>query len=105
MLLSATVSAARFRSARWYLNGGSLYTSRNGVAQAVVPGVTAMNVSYRQANAASYTTTPSWIDVVAVRVDLTLRGQNSTGGDVKIDGTNYITRNTSNITAVRSRAP
>lgn len=101
----ATVSAARFRSARWYINGGSLYTSRNGVAQAVVPGVTAMNVSYRQANGTTYTTTPSWIDVVAVRVDLTLRGQNTTGGDVKIEGTNYITRRTSNITAVRSRAP
>ena len=103
---AASVSAARFRSARWYLNNGSLYTNRNGVAEAVVPGVTALNVSYRQATGATYTTTPaSWIDVVAVRVNLTLRGQQTTGGDVQVDGSNFITRTTSNITAVRSRAP
>lgn len=102
---AASVSAARFRSARWYLNGGSLYINRNGVAEAVVPGVTAMNVSYRQSNAATYTTTPSWPDVVAVRVNLTLRGQKTVGGDVKVDGGNFITRSTSNVTAVRIRAP
>ncbi|HSD16082.1 MAG TPA: prepilin-type N-terminal cleavage/methylation domain-containing protein [Thermomonas sp.] len=102
---AASVSAARFRTARWYLNAGSLYTSRNGVAEAVVPGVTALNVSYRQDDGVSYTTAPSWPDVVAVRVNLTLRGQQTTGGDVQVDGSNYITRSTSNITAVRSRAP
>ena len=100
---AASVSAARFRTARWYLNAGSLYTSRNGVAEAVVPGVTALNVSYRQDDGASYTTAPSWPDVVAVRVDLTLRGQQTTGGDVQVDGSHYITRTTSNITAIRSR--
>lgn len=102
---AASVSAARFRSARWYLNAGSLYVNRNGVAEAVVPGVTALNVSYRPITSASYTTTPSWADVVAVRVNLTLRGQKTTGGDVKVDGDNYITRTTSNINAVRIRAP
>jgi len=102
---AASVSAARFRTARWYLNAGSLYTNRNGVAQAVVPGVTAMNVSFRQSNGVSYTTAPaSWPDVVAVRVNLTLRGQKTTGGDVQVDGTNFITRSTSNITALRTRA-
>lgn len=101
----ATVSAARFRSARWYLNNGSLYVNRNGVAEAVVPGATALDVSYLQRNGTSYTTAPSWPDVVAVRVNLTLRGQKTTGGDVKVDGNNYITRTTSNISAVRSRAP
>lgn len=103
----ATVAAARYRTARWYLNNGSLYTNRNGVAEAVVPGVTALNVSYRQRNGATFTAAPpSWIDVVAVRVNLTLRGQRTTGGDVEIDGGgNYITRTTSNVTAVRSRAP
>lgn len=100
---AASVSAARFRVARWYLDGGSLYTSRNGVAQAVVPGVTALNVSYRQNNQAAYGTAPSWTDVVAVRVNLALRGQQTTGGDVQVDGSNYITRTTSNITAIRSR--
>jgi len=102
---AASVAAARFRSVRWYLNNGSLYMNRNGVAEAVVPGVTAMNISYRQGNSAAYTTAPSWPDVVAVRVDLTLRGQKTTGGDVKVDGSNYITRATSNVTAVRMRAP
>ena len=102
---AASVYASRFRSARWYLNGGSLYTNRNGVAQAVVPGVTAMNVSYRQSNGAAYSTSPaSWPDVVAVRVNLTLRGQQTTGGDVEVDGTNFITRTTSNMTAIRTRA-
>lgn len=102
---AASVSAARFRSARWYLNNGSLYVNRNGVADAVVPGVTGLNVTYRQNNVATYTTAPTWTDVVAVRVNLTLRGQKTTGGDVQVDGSNYITRTTSNITAVRSRAP
>ena len=101
---AASVTAARFRTARWYLDAGSLYTSRNGVAQAVVPGVTALNVSFRRLNEATYTPTPAnWTDVVAVRVNLALRGQQTTGGDVQVDGSNYITRTTSNITAIRSR--
>ena len=102
---AASVSAARFRTARWFLDSGSLKVNRNGVVDAVVPGVTALNMSYRQLNGAAYTTAPSWPDVVAVRVNLTLRGQQTTGGDVEVDGSNYITRTTSNITAVRSRMP
>lgn len=100
---AASVSAARFRSARWYLNNGSLYVNRNGVAEAVVPGVTALNVSYRQRNGTTYTAAPSWPDVATVRVNMTLRGQQTTGGDVKVDGSNFITRTTSNISAIRSR--
>ena len=102
---AASVSAARFRTARWYLDNGALYVNRNGVAEAVVPGVTALGVSYRQRNGTTYPTSPSWPDVVAVRVNLTLRGQQTTGGDVKVDGSNFITRTTSNMTAVRSRVP
>ena len=102
---AASVSAARFRSATWYLSNGSLYINRNGTAEAVVPGVTALDVSYRTLTGATYTTTPSWPDVVAMRVNLTLRGQRTIGGDVQLDGTNVITRRTSNITAIRSRAP
>lgn len=102
----ASVSVARFRSANWYLSGGSLYVRRNGVAGAVVPGVTAMGVSYLQRNGTSYSTAPaSWQDVVAVRVNLTLRGQKTIGGDVKVDGDNYITRSTSNVASLRIRAP
>jgi type IV pilus assembly protein PilW len=101
----ATVSAARFRSARWYLNNGSLYVNRNGTAEAVIPGVTALNVSYLERNGTSYTSSPTFLDVVAVRVNLTLRGQKTLGGDVQVDGNNYITRTTSNVAAIRSRAP
>ena len=99
----AAVSAARYRTARWYLNAGSLYVNRNGVADAVVPGVTALNVSYLQRGGTSYTTTPSWPDVVAIRVNMTLRGQKTIVGDVQVDGSNHITRNTSNVAAVRIR--
>ena len=102
---TATVTAARFRTARWYLSGGSLYVSRNGVANAVIPGATALNISYLQQGGTNYTTTPAWTDVSAVRVNLTLRGQKTLGGDVKVDGSNYITRTTSNVASVRSRAP
>jgi type IV pilus assembly protein PilW len=102
---AATVSAARFRSARWYLSSGSLYVNRNGVAEAVIPGATALNVSYLARKGTSYTTSPAWPDVVAVRVNLTLRGQKTAGGDVKVDGTNYITRTTSNVSTLRIRAP
>ena len=101
----ATVSAARYRSARWYLSGGSLYVNRNGVADAVVPGVTALNVSFLQTGGTSYTTSPTWSDVVAVRVNMTLRGQQTLGGDVRVDGSNFITRNTSNVATIRGRAP
>ena len=101
----ATVTVARFRSARWFLNAGSLSVNRNGVTDAVIPGVTALNVTYLQQGGASYTTTPAWTDVVAVRVNLTLRGQKTLGGDVSVDGSNYITRTTSSVAAVRSRAP
>lgn len=100
---AASVVVARFRSARWYLEDGSLKVNRNGVAEAVVPGVTALNMSYRQLNGVSYTASPSWADVAVVRVNLTLRGQQTAGGDVQVDGSNYITRTTSNMTAIRSR--
>ena len=43
--------------------------------------------------------------VRAARVNLTLRGQKTLGGDVKVDGNNYITRTMSNVATVRNRAP
>lgn len=102
----ATVSVARFRSANWYLNDGSLFVNRNGVVNEVVSGITALNLSYLQRGDSSYTATPtSWPDVMAVRVNMTLRGQETTGGDVQVDGSNYITRNTSNVVTVRARVP
>ena len=63
-----------------------------------------MAVTYLRKDAAAYTATPSqWSDVTALRVNLTLRGQQTMGGDVKIDGNNYITRATSNVVSIRSR--
>jgi|APMI01.1.fsa_nt_gi type IV pilus assembly protein PilW len=104
---AATVAAARFRSARWYLNGGSLYIDRNGTANEVVKGVTAMSVSYLLRNGTGYSVpavgSSTWQDIVAVRVNMTLRGQKTMGGDVKVDGNNYITRSTSNVAALRVR--
>lgn len=102
---AAAVTAARYRSARWYLENGSLMVNRNGVANAVVPGVNAFNVSYLQRGGTSYTTTPTWADVIAIRINMTLRGQRTLGGDVQVDGSNLITRNTSNVAAVRGRDP
>jgi len=102
---AATVSAARYRRNRWYLDGTALKLSRDGAAgQEVVDGVTGMAVSYLRNGANAYTATPAQLsDVVALRVNLTLRGQKTLGGDVKVDGNNYITRTTSNVACIRSR--
>lgn len=101
----ATVSATRFRSNRWYLDNGALKVARGGAAgQEVISGVTGLAVTYLRRGANAYTATPSqWDDVSAVRVNLTLRGQKTMGGDVKVDGNNYITRTTSNVVSIRSR--
>jgi hypothetical protein len=97
------VSAARFRSNRWYLDNGVLKVARGGAAgQEVISGVTGLAVAYLRDGATTYTATPSQ-DVVAMQVNLTLRGQKTIGGDVKVDGNNYITRQTSNIVGIRSR--
>lgn len=101
----ATVSAARLRSNRWYLDGGALKVARGGAAgQEVINGVTGLAVTYLRNGTNTYTATPAqWSDVIAVRVNLTLRGQKTMGGDLQVDGTNYITRTTSNVVSIRSR--
>jgi type IV pilus assembly protein PilW len=100
-----TVAVARYRRTRWYLDNGALSVQRDGAAgQQVITGVTGLNVSYLQTGGNSYSATPTqWTNVVAVRVNLTLRGQKTTGGDVKVDGTNFITRSSTNIASLRSR--
>lgn len=101
----ATVAVARYRRTRWYLNNGSLSVQRDGAAgQQVVNGVTGLNVSYLQRGGTGYTAAPTqWVDVIAVRVNLTLRGQRTTGGDVTVDGNNFITRTSANVASLRSR--
>ena len=75
-----------------------------GFSQEVIDGVTGLAVSYLRNGANAYTATPAQLsDVIALRVNLTLRGQKTLGGDVKIDGNNYITRTTSNVVSIRSR--
>lgn len=101
----ATVTAARLRSNRWYLDGGALKVARNGGAgQEVIEGVTGLGFTYLRNGANAYVAAPAlWNDVTAVRMNLTLRGQKATGGDLQIDGTNYITRTTSSVVSIRSR--
>lgn len=96
------VVLARLRSTRWYLDGTTLRVSRLGAAgEAVTEGVQSMAVSYLDRNS-GYATTPG-ADVVAVRVSMVLRGQKNTGGDIKVDGNNFITRNTSIVANLRGR--
>lgn len=102
MAPAATVAVARYRSTRWYLESGALKVQRDGGAgQEVITGVTAINVSFLNEGAIAYSATAG--NVVAARVNLTLRGQKTTGGDVKVDGTNFITRTASYVTSLRSR--
>jgi type IV pilus assembly protein PilW len=98
------VVLAKLRSTRWYLDGTTLRVRRLGAAtgEAVADGVQNMAVSYLQRGATSYAATPG-NDVVAVRVNMALRGQKNTGGDVKVDGSNFITRNSSNVVNLRGR--
>lgn len=97
------VVLARLRSTRWYLDGTTLRVSRlGGAGEAVAEGVQSMAVSYLDRGGASYANAPG-ADVVAVRVNMVLRGQKNTGGDIKVDGNNFITRNTSNVASLRGR--
>lgn len=98
MAPASTATVAAFRSNRWFLNGGSLYVTRNGgAAQQVIDNVSAMSVTYLRNGATTYTASPAqWSDVVAVRVNLTLNGKGT------VDG-NTTTRNFSNVVNLRSR--
>ena len=101
----ATAAVARYRSTRWYLNNGALYVDRDGAAgQQVITGVTGLAVSYLPIGGNSYTATPAnWSNVVAVRVNLGLRGQKTFGGDIKVDGNNFINRTSTSVASLRSR--
>lgn len=103
----ATAAVARYRSTRWYLNNGALYVDRDGAAgQQVITGVTGLAVSYLPIGGNSYTATPAnWSNVVAVRVNLGLRGQKTFGGDIKVDGNNFINRTSTSVANLRSRMP
>ena len=80
---------------------------RDGAAgQQVITGVTGLAVSYLPIGGNSYTATPAnWSNVVAVRVNLGLRGQKTFGGDIKVDGNNFINRTSTSVANLRSRMP
>ena len=97
------VVLARLRSNRWYVDGTTLRVSRLGQAgEAVADGVQGIAVSYLDRDAGIYATAPG-ADVVAVRVNMQLRGQKTTGGDVAVEGGNFINRNVNNVVSLRGR--
>jgi len=96
------VMLARFRSVRWFVadngrGGRSLYVSRlGGPREEVVEGVQNITFSYLRDGANQYVAAPgSWNDVVAVRIDMTLTGDD-------IDG-QALTRTASNVVSLRGR--
>lgn len=96
------VMLARFRSVRWFVadngrGGSSLYVSRlGGTPEEVVEGVQNITFSYLRDGANQYVAAPgSWNDVVAVRIDMTLTGDD-------IDG-QALTRTASNVVSLRGR--
>ncbi|MCD9086515.1 prepilin-type N-terminal cleavage/methylation domain-containing protein [Stenotrophomonas sp. SY1] len=98
----SSVVVARLRSTRWYVadnprGGSSLYVSRFGQAgEEVVEGVQSVAFSYLPLGSSSYTATPGvWTDIIGVRADLVLEGEN-------VDG-KALTRRTSNVVSLRSR--
>jgi type IV pilus assembly protein PilW len=93
----AAIVIARLRSTRWYLDGTTLRVSRlGGAGEAVAEGVQNLTVSYLQSGGGDYVATPSdWAAVTAVRVNMTLIGQN-------VDGRPF-TRSVSNVVSLRSR--
>jgi type IV pilus assembly protein PilW len=98
----AAVVLSRLRDVRWFVaangrGGSSLFVSRSGGArEEVAEGVSALGFQYLQAGATSYTATPTdWLSVVAVRVNLTLTGQD-------VDG-RALTRRSSSVVSLRGR--
>lgn len=96
------VMLARFRSVRWFVadngrGGRSLYVSRlGGTPEEVVEGVQNITFSYLRDGANQYVAAPgSWNDVVAVRIDMTL-----TGDDIDRQA---LTRTASNVVSLRGR--
>lgn len=98
----ASAVVARLRSTRWFVaanprGGSSLYVSRfGGNAEEVTEGVQSAAFSYLTTGSSTYTATPGvWTDIIGVRANLVLQGEN-------VDG-KVLTRNTSNVVNLRSR--
>lgn len=99
-----TAMLARMRDVEWFVEangrggalGNSLYVRRNGGdREEVAEGVQDITIGYLHSGAAAYVASalPRPAEVVAVRVTMTLRGQD-------VDGT-PLTRQTSNVVSLR----
>jgi type IV pilus assembly protein PilW len=98
----AAVVLARFRNVNWFVGpnprgGSSLWVSRMGGApEEVADGIQDVGFTYLRAGGTDYGPPPAvWNDVVAVRITMTLTGQD-------IDG-QALTRTASNVVSMRSR--
>lgn len=103
----------QMRASRWYIGhngrgGTSLYhvnivntAGTPGVAvNEIADGITDMDLSYLSTGGSGYETNPAdWSNVVAVRIELTLAGQDRIGTDG-----NVLTRTFEHVVAIRSRA-
>ncbi len=91
----STVMLARYRNTRWFVADNSLFVSRSGgPREEVAQGVQNLGVTYLEDGA--YTPTPTnWTNVLAVRIDMTLTGED-------IEGRAFA-RNASNVVSLRSR--
>ena len=109
----AAVVLAKVRNARWYVaanprGGSSLYVSRLGAAgEEVAEGVQSLALTYLRSGAAAYGAAPApadpaWRDVIAVRMDMAMQGQNVSGSTVRVDG-KTINRTASTVVSLRGR--
>ncbi len=98
----AAVVLARFRNVNWFVGangrgGNSLFVSRMGApAEEVAEGVDDLSFSYLRAGQNNYNAAPAnWNDVVAVRITMSLSGQDVDGQPLR--------RSASNVVSMRGR--
>lgn len=95
------VVLARYRDVRWFVNdngrgGTSLYVSRlGGDAEEVAEGVEDLAFQYLDATTGTYQNAPAGLDVTAVRISMTLTGDDADG--------NELSRTSSHVVSMRSR--
>lgn len=95
------VVLARYRDVSWFVQGNprggsSLYVSRmGGAAEEVAEGVEDLDFEYLDAMSGNYQASPTGIDVIAVRISMTLTGDD-------IDG-DPLSRTSSHVVSMRSR--
>ena len=96
------VTLARYRDVRWFVDGNgrgdasSLYVSRAGGArEEVLEGISNLGFEYLDGTSGTYQTSPAGIDVVAVRMTMTLNANDVEGREM--------TRTSTHVVSMRSR--